>query len=237
MSGSTSSLDLISASQSSKEVTANALFDAMSQAAMFGRRESTSSGLVWGYYGGCKMVGEKPTIIANGTVTLTNSATNYVYEVDGVVAKVTAAPTGWPGAISSIANARALYEVVVSGGVPTSWIDYRCVPSLSGPRIATPASAAAITCDFDNYDIYRITMAHNITFTFQGGSDGAVKLLELKQDATGSRVPVWPGTARFSASLPAPTLTTTANRLDKLAFRRRVADTKYDIESINLNFT
>ena len=47
MSSSTTLLDLIAQSQSSKEVTANALADAGSPATLFGRRASLCSGLNW----------------------------------------------------------------------------------------------------------------------------------------------------------------------------------------------
>jgi hypothetical protein len=56
MASSTTNLDLIAQSQSSKEVTANALFDAGSPATLFGRRGSLCSGLNWFYYGGVMMV-------------------------------------------------------------------------------------------------------------------------------------------------------------------------------------
>ena len=51
MSNSTATFDPIVQSQASKEITANAYFDAVSPASSFGRRQSTSSGLTWGYYG------------------------------------------------------------------------------------------------------------------------------------------------------------------------------------------
>ena len=52
MSNSTRTFDGLIQSQSSKEVTANALFDALSQASTYGRRESVCAGLVFGIYGG-----------------------------------------------------------------------------------------------------------------------------------------------------------------------------------------
>ena len=87
MANSTSNIDAISVSQASKEVTANAFFDAASQAATYGRRASSSSGLTWGYYGGNVVKADGATVqIANGTLTLTASATSYI-----VAAKATGA--------------------------------------------------------------------------------------------------------------------------------------------------
>lgn len=138
MSDSSTHLDEISSSQSSKEVTANAVFDAMSPNALFGRRASTTSALTWGYYGGKYRKADGTILtVANGTVALTDSATNYILETDGVVSKVTTTPDGWPGPIlddlspATTTGANALYAVVCSGGAVTSYTDYR-IPGLGG---------------------------------------------------------------------------------------------------------
>lgn len=80
MASSTPNLDLIAQSQSSKEVTANALFDAGSPATLFGRRASLCSGLNWFYYGGVMLVDGVLTTISNNAaaLALTASATNYI---------------------------------------------------------------------------------------------------------------------------------------------------------------
>lgn len=71
-------LDIIAVSQAQKEVTANALFDAMSYASLYGRRASTSVALTWGYYGGNVLIDDVVTPIDNGTLTLAANANNYV---------------------------------------------------------------------------------------------------------------------------------------------------------------
>src|SRR5258708_5822612 len=78
MANSATNLDLISESQKGKATTADALFDAFSPASLFGRRASTCTALTWGYYGGTLLVAGTPTSIANGTLTLTDNATNYI---------------------------------------------------------------------------------------------------------------------------------------------------------------
>jgi hypothetical protein len=113
MSNSTTLLDTLTSNQSSKEVTANALFDAGSPATLWGRRASTCSGLTWGYYGGY-FNGS----IANGTVLLTASTTNYVqaHESTGAVSVNT---TGFTtGKIP-------LYEIVTGTATVTSYTDRR----------------------------------------------------------------------------------------------------------------
>lgn len=117
MAGSTSNLDLITTAQAQKEVTANALFDAGSSAMLFGRRASTSSSLTWGYYGGPLLVSGTPTTIANGTVALTASTTNYV-EADavGVVTR---------NVVGFTVGSTPLYTIVTGASTVTSYTDRR----------------------------------------------------------------------------------------------------------------
>lgn len=75
MADSTTWLDTISASQAQKEVTANALMDAESPSAFFGRRASTCSLLTWGYYGGWVDLEGVLTYLAVGTMLLPASVT------------------------------------------------------------------------------------------------------------------------------------------------------------------
>lgn len=134
MAGSTTNLDTISASQASKEVTANAMFDAASPATIFGRRASTTSALTWGYYGGRMLVDGVLTTISNGTVSLSASTTNYV-ESDraGTVTKNTTAFT--PGAIP-------LYTIVTGASSVTSYTDER---AWVNPRQITHDASVAVT--------------------------------------------------------------------------------------------
>lgn len=122
MAGSTTNLDLIIQSQASKEVTANALFDAGSPVTLYGRRNSTTSGLTWGYYGGYAMVKGVPISIANGTLTLTASSTCYIVAAiaTGAVSFSTAT-TNW----NDLANYQRLYSVVTGTATVTSYTDFR----------------------------------------------------------------------------------------------------------------
>ncbi|MDN7456605.1 hypothetical protein [Burkholderia cenocepacia] len=118
MSNSTTNLDLISATQAAKETSANALFDAGSPAVIWGRRASSTAGLTWGYYGGNYQVGTTSNAIANGTVTLTASTTNYVY-ADNATGAVSVNTTGVPtGKIP-------LYTVVTGVSGVASYTDLR----------------------------------------------------------------------------------------------------------------
>lgn len=242
MSSSTPHLDLLSSSQSQKELTANNLFDASSPALLFGRRASATHGLTFGLYGGVEAdaTGE-PQQIANQTVTLTASATNYILSTGGVVSVVTSAPASWPGPLAG--GAKALYTVVAGASTVSSYTDWRIqgAPSTTAPavvnkRIAVPAYAGALTLNWDDYDIYRLTLTGDTSLTFSGGSDGQVCQLEITQDATGSRIVTFPAAVRYSTDIPAPTLTTTASKTDKLGFQRNSGLGKYDLMSIVKGF-
>lgn len=165
MSNSTTTLDQISASQSQKEVTANALFDAASPSTGFGRRASACSGLTWGYYGATVDVAGTPTQIANGTIALTASTTNYLYATSsGVVTKTTSIPSGWPGPLA--AGAVALYAIVTGTNTVTSYTDER----LSSGRIgATGANGT-------NWSL-SVNAQTGTTYTLVAGDNGKVVTL------------------------------------------------------------
>lgn len=118
MSDSTSHLDGIVQNQGSQDLAANAVFDAESPSATYGRRASTSAGLNWGYYGGRVRIAGVLTSIANGTLALTASATNYVeaHPDTGAVSKNTTSFT---------AGYLPLYSVATGASTVSSWVDYR----------------------------------------------------------------------------------------------------------------
>lgn len=117
MSDSTPIFDALTVGQYSKELTVNALVDAASPALIFGRRQSTTSGLTWGYYGGRWLVDGVLQAIANGTIALTASTVNYVEATRaGVVSKNI---TGWtPGSIP-------LYNIATGPSSVTTYTDIR----------------------------------------------------------------------------------------------------------------
>lgn len=136
MANSATNLDLIASSQASKEVTANALFDALSPGAIFGRRAVTTAALTWGYYGGSFVKADGSFItVANGTVALTASATNYVLQTDGVVSSTTSMPSGWP---TGLVSGNAMYSVVTGASAVTSYIDVRIGGGSGGGSYTPP---------------------------------------------------------------------------------------------------
>lgn len=162
MANSTTNLPTVSASQSSKEVTVNALIDALSPASLYGRNAVTSSGLTWGYLGGVLNVAGTPTEIANGTVSLTASQTNYVEATTaGVVSANTSAFT---------AGRLRLYTVITGASTVTSYTDHRS--SATGAGIAggagTVTSVAASVPAFLSVAGSPITTSGTLAITLSG---------------------------------------------------------------------
>jgi len=130
LANSTTNLDTISSSQASKEITANALFDAASAATTYGRRASTTTALTWGYYGGnVTIAAGTMSQIANGTVALTASQTNYLVAAksNGAVS-VSTATTNW----DDTDGYWRLYSIVAGASSVTSYTDSRQFALFSG---------------------------------------------------------------------------------------------------------
>lgn len=163
MSDSTSNLDLISPSQAQKEVTANALFDAASPAMLYGRRAVTTAGLTWGYYGGYLMASGALVGVANGTVALAASTTNYV-EANPDTGVVTANTAGFT------AGKVPLYEIVTGAGSVTSYIDRRAV-ALAG---AADASLSAHVAAADPHPQYLRQVEADALYDAAGAAAAAV---------------------------------------------------------------
>jgi hypothetical protein len=114
------SLTTIPEGVSGAAVIANENFVAVEPAATFANKQTASSGLTWAYYGG--RIGG--TLVADGTVTLSN-ATNYIVAARSGFAVTTATnTTNWENTAQYIRIA----QVVAAGGVVTSQQDRRLGP-------------------------------------------------------------------------------------------------------------
>jgi FtsP/CotA-like multicopper oxidase with cupredoxin domain len=85
--------------------------------------------------------------------------------------------------------------------------------------VETPYSAnssTAITLDLTNGTVQIITLTGNATITMPTATSGKSFVMMLKQDATGSRTVTW-STVKWAGGT-APTITSTASRLDLLSF-------------------
>lgn len=134
---STANLDLVSQSQLQPEVTQNALNAALSPAAVFGRRDSQSSGLVWGYYGG-RFNG---TSVANGTVTASASSTNYVVvHRTTLVVSISTSNTNW----NNTATYGRAYKLTADTDTIPTWEDHRASADGTGIFSANVSASGAL---------------------------------------------------------------------------------------------
>lgn len=122
----------------------NANFEAGRAAMMYGRRASTTgtpSALTWGYYGGQF---DNTNAVSDGTLTLTNSATNYIVAAksNGAVSSATTT-TNWNDSTNYI----RLYEVVCAGGVVTGYTDRR--PSVYNAAGGGSGTVTSVAYSFD----------------------------------------------------------------------------------------
>lgn len=78
-------------------------------------------------------------------------------------------------------------------------------------------TSTAYTIDLSNGSVQVLTLTGNATLTFPAPVAGKGLTILLKQDATGSRSVSWPASVKWP-SITAPTITTTASKLDKFVF-------------------
>lgn len=130
MADSTTNLDTIVHGSGAQDVQANALYDALSPASLYGRRSATTIGLTWGYFGGnvTKSDGTQATV-ANGSISLTASTTNYVTALkDSGVVYCNPNTTAW----NDTANYWRLYSIVAGASSVTSYTDEREIGRMTG---------------------------------------------------------------------------------------------------------
>ena len=120
---------LLTANAAGQAAKANDLFNSTSPAALYARNPATTTGLTWGYIGGRFLTdSDGSESIANGTLSLTGSNTNYIVaaRADGAVSASTS-NTNWGGDDDDPPHADyiRLYKVVTGASSITSYGDYR----------------------------------------------------------------------------------------------------------------
>jgi len=104
--------------------------------------------------------------------------------------------------------------------------------------VQTITCADNVTIDWSLGGIGKMTFDRaTVAFTFSGAVDGQKCQLLLKQDATGGRTVTFGSEVRGSDDLPSPpTLSTGANKLDRLGYVYNGTDSKYDFVAINKGY-
>jgi hypothetical protein len=84
-------------------------------------------------------------------------------------------------------------------------------------EVATANTGTAYTIDLAGGSVQILTLTGNCTFTFPTATAGQSFILLLKQDGTGGRTVTWPASVEWPGAT-APTITSTASKMDKLVF-------------------
>jgi hypothetical protein len=111
-------------------------------------------------------------------------------------------------------------------------------PAFGGATSAvnTLTSAGSLTVDWSKYKTQQVVAAHDIAFTFAGGSNRDKLLLVIKQDGVGGRHPTMPGTVRYGSDYPAFVIDYGIGKTSYCGFIFDAGATKYDLVSIAKGF-
>jgi hypothetical protein len=143
--------------------------------------------------------------------------------------------------VAAEANAKLYIEFNRNGSAAST--DFH-VDSVRLEEVAEPIFfdngnvSGAVTIDWSKAPTQRIRLTGNVTsMAFINGRPGGRNVLDVQQDGTGSYTIVWPGTVTWGSDT-APTLTTTANKMDSFGFEF-VGDviSQYRGHTISLNVT
>ena len=150
MSDSTTPFGTIAIGQGDQATKANALFNASAPVAIYAKKYATTTGLTLGYHGGKISVNGVVTVIADGTLALAASGTNYV-EVNpttGAVSKNTTAYT--PGywrigcAVTGTASITTWYDDRYLGFGKQTWLLTKAFPSDANYTLTQPEAEADV---------------------------------------------------------------------------------------------
>ena len=164
-------------------------------------------------FGSDASVGATPTYIErNGTTGLqtfynngtgTNGAMAFVIGAGSEGMRLTSTGLG-------LGNTSPSYTLDVTG-------TGRFTKTVSFTEIDNGNSSTADTIDWTQGNKQKSTLTGNCTYTFTAPGSPTSLVFKLVQDATGSRTVTWPAAVKWSGGT-APTLTTTANKVDIITF-------------------
>jgi hypothetical protein len=135
------------------------------------------------------------------TLPVADGTADQVLKTDG------AGALSWASSVTPTGT-QTLTNKTVEAGVFTNGYTEETVTANTG---------TAYTIDLANGSVQYLTLTGNCTYTFPTPVAGKSFILIQKQDGTGSRTVTWPASVDWPGAT-APTLTSTANRVDKFIF-------------------
>jgi hypothetical protein len=141
---------------------------------------------------------------------------------------VTPAPANrvYAGPVSG-ADANPVFRMLVAADLPVA------------PHIEVVTYAATISIDLTgkpNDTIFRCTLTGNVTINFTGGTNGQKAILEIIQDATGSRLVTLGTGIGYGTDITSFTATTAPSKTDYLGIIYNLAATAYRLLAVNKGF-
>ena len=127
-------------------------------------------------------------------------------DVTAIAAGGTGAATFAAAGLTTLTGSETLTNKTLTNPTVTNYVET--------PFSATPTST--ITLALTNGTVQIITLGGNVTVTMPTATSGKSFVMMLKQDGTGSRTVTW-STVKWAGGT-APTITSTASRLDLLSF-------------------
>jgi hypothetical protein len=102
-------------------------------------------------------------------------------------------------------------NMTVGGSSSAATLTPNAVPVVSALTVSGSTETLAMAADVGKY---AITLESNVTFTLDAGTNGQIALLELIQDATGSRTVAFDSSVAFGTDVTSFTASTGANLVD-----------------------